>query len=59
MTIYYRQSCVIRDNTKILHIFHIMPNCVFGKSCNIGQNVVLVPNVTLCKNISVQKNVVI
>ena len=47
------------DNIKILHIFHIIPNCFFGKSCNIGKNVVLVPNVTLGKNINVQKNVVI
>lgn len=47
----------IGAGTKIWHFTHIMPGCVIGENCNIGQNVVVSPGVTLGKNVKVQNNV--
>ena len=35
------EGCEIGEGTKIWHFSHIMPNCVLGNKCNIGQNVVI------------------
>ena len=50
-------GCVIGAGTKIWHFSHIMPDCVIGEQCNIGQNVVISPKVTLGRNVKVQNNV--
>ena len=47
----------ISAGTKIWHFSHIMPDCVIGENCNIGQNVVISPGVVLGKNVKVQNNV--
>lgn len=47
----------IGAGTKIWHFSHIMPGCVIGEKCNIGQNVVISPGVILGKNVKVQNNV--
>jgi UDP-2-acetamido-3-amino-2,3-dideoxy-glucuronate N-acetyltransferase len=51
------EGCIIGNGTKVWHFSHIMPNCVIGEDCNIGQNVVVSPKVTLGKNVRVQNNV--
>lgn len=51
------EGCIIGDGTKIWHFSHIMPNCVIGEKCNIGQNVVVSPQATLGNNVKVQNNV--
>lgn len=51
------EGAEIGAGTKIWHFSHIMPNCVLGERCNIGQNVVVSPNVTLGTNVKVQNNV--
>ncbi len=51
------EPCVIGAGTKIWHFSHVMPNCVLGEGCNLGQNVVVSPGVTLGKNVKVQNNV--
>jgi UDP-2-acetamido-3-amino-2,3-dideoxy-glucuronate N-acetyltransferase len=51
------EGCSIGKGTKIWHFSHIMPNCVIGDKCNIGQNVVVSPQVTLGNNVKVQNNV--
>jgi UDP-2-acetamido-3-amino-2,3-dideoxy-glucuronate N-acetyltransferase len=51
------ENCQIGAQTKIWHFSHIMPNCVIGEGCNIGQNVVVSPGVILGKNVKVQNNV--
>ena len=50
-------DCTIGKDTKIWHFSHIMPNCIIGEGCNIGQNVVVSPQVELGKNVKVQNNV--
>lgn len=50
-------GCTIGIGTKIWHFSHIMPNCIIGNYCNIGQNVVVSPQVTLGNNVKVQNNV--
>ena len=45
------KGCTIGKGTKIWHFSHIMPNCVIGERCNIGQNVVVSPQVTLGNNV--------
>lgn len=50
-------DCTIGKDTKIWHFSHIMPNCIIGEGCNIGQNVVVSPKVELGKNVKVQNNV--
>ena len=50
-------GCAIGEGVKIWHFSHIMPDCVIGDRCNIGQNVVVSPGVTLGKNVKVQNNV--
>ena len=50
-------GCQIGEGTKIWHFSHIMPNCIIGERCNIGQNVVISPEVTLGINVKVQNNV--
>lgn len=50
-------GCTIGEGTKIWHFSHVMPNCVIGEKCNIGQNVVISPEVELGKNVKVQNNV--
>ena len=37
------EGCEIGEGTKIWHFSHIMPNCILGEKCNIGQNVVISP----------------
>jgi UDP-2-acetamido-3-amino-2,3-dideoxy-glucuronate N-acetyltransferase len=51
------EGCRIGAGTKIWHFSHIMPDCVIGEMCNIGQNVVVSPGVILGKNVKVQNNV--
>jgi UDP-2-acetamido-3-amino-2,3-dideoxy-glucuronate N-acetyltransferase len=50
-------DCQIGEGTKIWHFSHIMPNCIIGKGCNIGQNVVVSPEVKLGQNVKIQNNV--
>ena len=50
-------DCKIGSGTKIWHFSHIMPSCIIGENCNLGQNVVVSPKVTLGKNVKVQNNV--
>lgn len=50
-------GCDIADGVKIWHFSHVMPNCVIGKGCNIGQNVVVSPGVELGNNVKIQNNV--
>ena len=47
-------GCSIGKGTKIWHFSHIMPRCVIGEHCNIGQNVVVSPDVILGKNVKIQ-----
>ncbi len=51
------EGCTIGKGTKIWHFTHIMPNCIIGEHCNMGQNVVISPHVTLGRNVKVQNNV--
>src|SRR6188768_732410 len=51
------EGSVIGDQTKIWHFSHIMPGCVIGERCNLGQNVVVSSKVTLGNNVKVQNNV--
>lgn len=51
------EGSIIGEGVKIWHFSHIMPNCVIGDRCNIGQNVVVSPGVVLGKNVKVQNNV--
>jgi UDP-2-acetamido-3-amino-2,3-dideoxy-glucuronate N-acetyltransferase len=51
------EGCDIADGTKIWHFSHIMPNCVIGRNCNLGQNVLVSPGVVLGANVKVQNNV--
>ena len=51
------EGCEIGAGTKIWHFSHIMPDCVIGEKCNIGQNVVVSPKVKLGSNVKVQNNV--
>lgn len=51
------EGCTIGAGTKIWHFSHIMPNCVIGEKCNLGQNVVVSPGVVLGRNVKVQNNV--
>lgn len=51
------KGCTIGEGVKIWHFSHIMPNCVIGPKCNIGQNVVISPEVVLGTNVKVQNNV--
>ncbi|MDG1147896.1 MAG: acyltransferase [Crocinitomicaceae bacterium] len=50
-------DCQIGEGTKIWHFSHIMPNCIIGQGCNIGQNVVVSPGVKLGQNVKIQNNV--
>ncbi len=47
----------IGNGTKIWHFSHVMPKCIIGENCNIGQNVVVSPEVILGDNVKVQNNV--
>jgi len=51
------KNCKIGGGTKIWHFSHVMPNCLIGEKCNLGQNVVVSPDVVLGKNVKVQNNV--
>jgi len=51
------EGCTIGDDSKIWHFSHLMPTCVIGERCNIGQNVVVSPRVKLGSNVKVQNNV--
>ena len=48
------KGCTIGKGTKIWHFSHVMPDCIIGEKCNIGQNVVISPSVVLGKNVKVQ-----
>lgn len=54
---YIDEGCEIGVGTKIWHFSHVMPNCIIGKWCNLGQNVVVSPKVVLGNNVKVQNNV--
>ncbi len=47
----------IGKGTKIWHFSHVMPDCIIGEGCNLGQNVVVSPGVILGKNVKIQNNV--
>lgn len=51
------EGCQIGEETKIWHFSHVMPDCIIGKRCNLGQNVVVSPGVILGNNVKVQNNV--
>ncbi|WP_460639588.1 acyltransferase [Larkinella harenae] len=51
------EGCEIGEDTCIWHFSHIMPACIIGAKCNIGQNVVIFPHVILGNNVKVQNNV--
>lgn len=51
------EGAEIGKGSKIWHFTHIMPDCVIGEKCNIGQNVVVSPGVILGRNVKVQNNV--
>ena len=51
------EGCVIGKGVKVWHFSHLMPGCVLGDQCNIGQNVVISPEVVLGRNLKVQNNV--
>jgi UDP-2-acetamido-3-amino-2,3-dideoxy-glucuronate N-acetyltransferase len=51
------EGCKIGAETKIWHFSHVMPDCVIGERCNLGQNVVVSPGVILGNNVKVQNNV--
>jgi UDP-2-acetamido-3-amino-2,3-dideoxy-glucuronate N-acetyltransferase len=51
------EGCVIGKGVKVWHFSHLMPGCVLGDQCNIGQNVVISPEVILGRNVKVQNNV--
>lgn len=51
------EGSTIGKGVKIWHFSHIMPDCILGENCNIGQNVVISPGVVLGKNVKVQNNV--
>jgi UDP-2-acetamido-3-amino-2,3-dideoxy-glucuronate N-acetyltransferase len=57
------ETAVIDEGSKIAsgvtiwHFSHIMPDCVIGENCKIGQNVVVSPGVVLGSNVKVQNNV--
>jgi UDP-2-acetamido-3-amino-2,3-dideoxy-glucuronate N-acetyltransferase len=36
-------GCQIGKALRIWHFSHVMPNCVIGENCNLGQNVVFRP----------------
>lgn len=51
------EGSLIGAGTKIWHFSHIMPDCIIGERCNLGQNVVISPGVNLGTNVKVQNNV--
>lgn len=51
------KGSTIAAGTKIWHFSHIMPDCIIGAACNIGQNVFIASKVVLGKNVKVQNNV--
>ena len=51
------EGAQIGENVKIWHFSHLMPGCIIGNDCNIGQNVVVSPKVVLGRNVKVQNNV--
>lgn len=51
------EGCVIGEGAKIWHFTHLMPGCIIGNHCNIGQNVFIDSKVELGKNVKVQNNV--
>lgn len=51
------EGSVIGKGTKIWHFSHVMPDCIIGEKCNLGQNVVISPGVILGKNVKIQNNV--
>jgi len=50
-------GATIGKGTRIWHFSHLMPGCVLGENCNLGQNVVVSPGVVLGNNVKVQNNV--
>jgi UDP-2-acetamido-3-amino-2,3-dideoxy-glucuronate N-acetyltransferase len=51
------KNAVIGEGSRIWHFTHIMPDCIIGERCNLGQNVVVSPGVRLGNNVKVQNNV--
>jgi UDP-2-acetamido-3-amino-2,3-dideoxy-glucuronate N-acetyltransferase len=54
---YVDEPCEIGEGTKIWHFSHVLPNCVVGPRCNIGQNVVVSPGVRIGEGCKIQNNV--
>src|SRR5687768_6989513 len=51
------ENCSIGDGCKIWHFSHLMPGCILGEDCVIGQNVFIASGVVLGRNVHVQNNV--
>lgn len=47
----------IGAGTKIWHFCHLMPHCVIGEDCSLGQNVFVASRVELGRGVKVQNNV--
>jgi len=47
----------IGKGTKIWHFSHILPHCIIGEDCTIGQNVLIGPEVSIGKGCKIQNNV--
>ncbi len=51
------EGAQIGKGSKIWHFSHLMPRCVVGKNCTIGQNVFIDNNVTVGDGVKIQNNV--
>ncbi len=61
---YFKHETAIVDDgaqigkgTRIWHFSHLMPGCVIGEHCNLGQNVFVAGNVHIGNGVKVQNNV--
>jgi len=50
-------GAIVGAGSKIWHFCHLMPDCVLGADCNLGQNVFVATGVRLGSNCKVQNNV--
>ena len=51
------EGAVVGAGTRIWHFSHLMPGCILGEGCNLGQNVFVASGVRLGRNVKVQNNV--